>query len=93
MYKPSPIDTSEIELSEEIRALSELLAKNTHEVWSAGRIRDGWTYGEARDDAKKHHPCLVAYEELSDSEKDYDRRTSMETLKLILKLGYKISRD
>ena len=73
--------------------LCELLSKNTHEVWSAGRIRDGWTYGETRDDVKKHHPCLIPYEELSDSEKEYDRNTSMETLKLILKLGYKISKE
>ena len=93
MYTPKPIDTTEIELSQEIKELSELLAKNTHEVWSAGRIRDGWTYGEQRDDQKKHHPCLVPYEDLSESEKEYDRNTSLETLKLILKLGYKISKD
>ena len=93
MYTPRPIDTSEIELSNEIKELSELLAKNTHEVWSAGRIRDGWTYGEQRDDSKKHHPCLIPYEQLSDSEKAYDRNTSLETLKLIVKLGYKISKD
>ena len=93
MYTPNPIDTSEIELSAEIKELCELLSKNTHEVWSAGRIRDGWTYGETRDDVKNHHPCLIPYEELSDSEKEYDRNTSMETLKLILKLGYKITKE
>lgn len=93
MYKPQPIDTSEIELSKEIEELSELLAKNTHEVWSVGRIRDGWTYGEQRNDIKKTHPCLVPYEQLLDSEKEYDRNTSLETLKLILKLGYKISKN
>ena len=92
MYIPKPIETNDIELSAEIKELSELLAKNTHEVWAVGRINDGWTYGEARDDAKKHHPCLVPYEELSDSEKEYDRNTSLETLKLILKLGYKITK-
>ena len=92
MYIPKPIDTSDVELSAEIKELSELLAENTHEVWSQGRIRDGWTYGEKRDDAKKQHPCLIPYAELSDSEKAYDRNTSLETLKVILKLGYKISK-
>ena len=57
MYIPKPIDTTDVELSAEIKELSELLAENTHEVWSQGRIRDGWTYGEKRDDAKKQHPC------------------------------------
>ena len=93
MYKPQPIDTTGIDLDADILELSELIAQNTHEVWSAGRIRDGWTYGEVRDDVKKTHPCLIPYEELSESEKEYDRNTSMETLKLIIRLGYKIEKS
>ena len=58
-----------------------------HEVWSAGRIKDGWVYGPERNDEKKETPCLVSYEELSETEKDFDRNTAMETLKLILTLG------
>lgn len=88
MYKPNPIDTSDVVLNEEIRALSEDLARNTHDVWAVGRIRDGWTYGATRNDDKKEHPCLVPYEELSEEEKEYDRATALETLKVILKLGY-----
>jgi hypothetical protein len=80
-------------LTDDITELCELIAKNTHDVWAENRIKDGWTYGEARDDVKKQHPCLIPYEELSDSEKEYDRTTSMETLKLITKLGYKIVKD
>lgn len=90
-YKPAPADTSLIELPEELNTLVEDMAKNVHEVWSAGRIREGWTYGPVRDDAKKTHPCLVPYEELPESEKDYDRATSQETLKFILKSGFSIT--
>lgn len=92
MYKPNPIDTSDIKLSDEIMELSELLAKNTHEVWSTSRIEDGWVYGEKRDDVLKQHPCLIPYEDLDESEKEYDRNTSIETLKLIIKLGYEIKK-
>lgn len=92
MYQPQPINTDEVLLNEEILELSEMIAKNTHEVWSKGRIQEGWTYGEKRNDNLKKHPCLVPYEELSEEEKEYDRRTSMETLKLIIKLGYKIEK-
>ena len=91
-YTPQPIDTKDVELPEELNMLAEAIAKNVHEVWSEGRINEGWTYGEERNDAKKQHPCLVPYEDLSDSEKDYDRHTSQETLKLIVKLGFKISK-
>ena len=90
MYTPKPIDTNDVVLSDDIVELSELISKNTHEVWSANRINDGWEYGEKRDDAKKQHPCLIPYEDLTETEKEYDRNTSLETLKLIIKLGYKI---
>lgn len=89
-YTPNPIDTSDIQLPVELTPLLEAMAKNVHEIWAQERIAQGWTYGEKRDDAFKHHPCLIAYEDLPEEEKVYDRNTSMETLKLILKLGFKI---
>ena len=92
MYKPNPIKTEEIELSEDLLNLTEKLAENTHDVWAEGRIKDGWTYGEKRNDALKQHPCLVPYSELTESEKEYDRNTTLETLKLIIKLGYTINK-
>ena len=92
MYTPEPIKTDDVVLSEDLLQLTEKLASNTHDVWAEGRIKNGWTYGEKRDDTLKHHPCLVPYEELSESEKEYDRNTALETLKLIIKLGYNVSK-
>lgn len=89
-YKPQPVDTKDVVLPEDLKQLAEIIAKNVHEVWSSSRMKDGWTFGEKRDDTEKKHPCLVPYEELPESEKDYDRQTSLETLKLISKLGFKI---
>ncbi|MBQ8463688.1 MAG: Ryanodine receptor Ryr [Prevotella sp.] len=91
-YTPQPVDTSDVRLPEELNVLIEKMSKNVHEVWAEGRIRQGWTYGPQRDDTLKTHPCLIPYEELTEEEKDYDRNTSIGTLKLILKLGFKISR-
>ncbi len=90
MYQPNPIDTSDIQVSEELSGLCEQLAQNVHEVWAQSRIREGWTYGKQRDDETKQTPCLVPYDELPESEKAYDRNTAMETVRLILKLGYRI---
>ncbi len=92
-YIPQPIDTKDVVLPEELSSLAEEIAKNVHEVWSVGRMKEGWTYGEERNDAEKHHPCLVPYEELTEAEKEYDRNTSQETLKLIMKLGFKIVKE
>ena len=92
MYKPNPIDTSKIELPQDLLKLTEKIAENVHENWSIGRIADGWTYGETRDDNKKTTPCLVPYSKLSDSEKEFDRVTALQTLKLIVALGYRIEK-
>lgn len=90
MYTPKPIDTSNIVLPKELLELTEKIAENVHEVWAQGRIKEGWTYGPKRDDAAKETPCMVPYSELSESEKEYDRNTAMETIKLIVSLGYEI---
>jgi len=89
-YKPQPLDTSYVSLPQELVDLSEMIARNVHEVWSKGRIDDGWTYGAERNDEAKNHPCLLPYDKLPESEKEYDRRTSQETLKMIIALGFRI---
>ena len=93
MYTPEPMDTNDIVLPEDILALAEELAANTHDVWAKGRIQQGWTYGPVRDDTAKTTPCLVPYDNLPESEKDYDRATALETLRMIVKLGYTIEKS
>lgn len=92
MYKPNPIDTSGISLPADLLELTEKLAENVHENWSEGRIAQGWTYGRVRDDEKRTTPCLVPYSELPEEEKEYDRRTALQTLKTIIALGYTIEK-
>ena len=89
-YIPQPINTNGVALPDELMPLVEKMAKNVHEVWAETRIAQGWTFGEKRDDEKKTHPCLIAYEDLPEEEKEYDRNTCLGTLKLIMKLGFKI---
>lgn len=91
-YIPRPINTSNVVLNDDIVKLTELLARHAHDVWAQRRIAEGWRYGSERDDAEKQHPDLVPYEELSESEKDYDRSTALQTLKAILALGYQIGK-
>lgn len=91
-YNPNPIDLSDVTLDSSLESLIEALAENVHDTWAKGRMDDGWTYGPVRDDARKHHPCLVPYGELPESEKEYDRNTAISTLKFIAKKGYAISK-
>ena len=87
-YKPEPIDTLGVALSPEIAQLSEMLAKNAHENWAKLRIMEGWHFGPDRDDHNKQHPNLVPYDQLPESEKQYDRQTALESIKTLLALGY-----
>lgn len=91
-YIPEPIDTSNVELPKDLDTLIEQLARNVHEVWAKNRMDEGWRYGEQRDDRLKTHPCLIPYEELPEEEKNYDRNTALETLRLITKLNFRISK-
>ena len=91
MYDPRPIDTSDVCLPEELLALTEKIAENVHDVWAAGRISEGWRYGENKNAEKKETPLLVPYGNLPESEKEFDRSTALETIKLIIKMGYSIS--
>lgn len=93
MYTPKPVDTSGVVLSDDLLQLTEKIAENVHEVWAAGRLAQGWRYGETRDNALKTTPCLVPYSELPESEKEYDRSTAMETVRLIVAMGYRIERQ
>lgn len=92
-YTLEPMDLSSVDLPESLIQLSERIAENVHEVWAKARMDEGWTYGEKRDDIHKKHPCLVPYDELPEEEKEYDRNTAMNTIKMVKKLGFRIERE
>lgn len=92
MYYPKPMDTSHVSLPEDLLELTEQIAENVHETWAKARMEEGWVYGPVRDDREKTTPCLVPYCELPEIEKEYDRSTALQTLKLITALGYRIEK-
>lgn len=91
-YEPHPIDLSDVEISDDLIELREAIAENAHEVWAYNRKQEGWTYGPERDDAKKLHPDMIAYNKLPESEKLYDREMAMNTIKLLKKLGWELKK-
>ncbi len=92
-YLPQPIWTEHVSLPEGLQQLTERLAENAHDHWAAERMRDGWTYGPERNDSAQKHPCLIPYSQLPETEKKYDRKTAIETLKAIIALGYRIKKE
>jgi hypothetical protein len=91
-YTPETIDTSKIRLSPDLEELIEKLARNNHDHWARKRLDEGWRYGATRNDERKEHPDLVPYEQLTEAEKEYDRKTVVEALKAIVALGYELKK-
>lgn len=92
LYNPRPIQPRESNLSKDARAAAELIARNQHEAWVAGKLADNWKYGLYRDDRIRVHNALLPYEHLSEEQKDQDRAGVIQTLSLIRSLGYVILR-
>lgn len=91
-YKPRPIDTSGVQLAPEVLKLAERLAEHAHDLWAVRRLAEGWTFGPEKRGDVKQTPLLVPYDQLPDSEKQYDRDLAMETIKAILALGFRIEK-
>ena len=61
-----------------------------HERWNQSHFRNGWIYAPRRDYARKHHPLLVPWEKLSESEKEKDRDAIRNLPLLIEKAGFRV---
>ena len=88
MYRPEKKDRTNF--PEELVPLREVIAEDIHDVWAAGRMDEGWHFGESLDAHRKTHPDLRPYGELPESEKAYDRRTAEAAICCILDHGYRI---
>jgi len=79
-YKPATLNLSEEEI--------EVMAKIEHIRWCWDKILHGWFHGEIKDPKKKFHPSIIAYEELSEAEKEKDRELVRMIPALLKDIGY-----
>lgn len=89
-YVPHPEDVSAVVLPSDILALSDVLAENAHDIWAFDRQKEGWRYGEKKDDLLMVTPFMRPYDMLTIEEKSTDYSTAINSLKLLVKLGYQI---
>jgi hypothetical protein len=68
---PSALDTVKAAWEALDTEKLEMLARIEHERWAAPLWMAGWSPG-TRDDERRMHPNLVAYDELDKPTKDYD---------------------
>ena len=63
-----------------------------HEDWMRGKERYGWVYDPVRNDALKHHDCLLPWEKLPPEQKEKDRDAARNVVKLASMAGMKVIR-
>ena len=68
----------------------ELLAKMEHRRWWADRSLSGWRFAEIRNDSKLHHPNMISYEELSETDKQKDRDSVLKIIDIATQGGIKL---
>ena len=90
-FQSKPLDTSQVELGEELRRLVEVLARQAHETRAERRLSEGWRYGPEKDEINKRDPSLVSYADLPESEKAFLKETTEEILRSLLALGFHIT--
>ncbi len=96
VYEPTPINLDEVNLDDDLEDLLEAIAENAHDVWAHERILEGYAYGPVNNsDPEKGsltNKDLRPYSELPETEKEYDRKLALSTLKLAKRLGFKVTR-
>ncbi|MCL2773000.1 MAG: RyR domain-containing protein [Oscillospiraceae bacterium] len=69
-----------------------LLAQIEHIRWMNEKLANGWVYDPVRDDGKKLHPCLVAYDNLSPDEQQKDIDAVNNIIPLLKSIGLRVYR-
>lgn len=88
LYEPRVPSHEELERAARIMGTAvEAIARVNHDKWAAERIAQGWRYGEQRDDARKLHPDLIAYEHLTEDEKRFDVEGAKAIVAELIRLG------
>jgi hypothetical protein len=83
-----------IENPEDKEVIDEVLimAKQEHQRWIDEKIEDGWVYAPVRDDQKKHNPCLVEWEKLSEEVQNWDKEPVRNMIEILDAVGYGVYR-
>ena len=74
--------------AEEVERMAEL----EHGRWNAERLSNGWRYAKEKCEARKFSPYLVAWKDLPDEIKDYDRSAVRAWPKILAQAGLVVKR-
>ncbi len=71
----------------------DLLARAEHQRWMNDRLKLGWKYGEVRNNKRKIHPDLVAWQKLTDDRRELDRDSVRRLPDYLAMSGFEVVRE
>ncbi|KAK3867881.1 hypothetical protein Pcinc_026695, partial [Petrolisthes cinctipes] len=89
-YKPTPIDTTEVQLDTDIQDLIKKFSEHFHDAWASRKLENSWVYGETYSTDEKLHPRLKPYTMLSDYERERYREPVRDAIKALLAINWNI---
>jgi hypothetical protein len=87
---PSPDETDLV--NKILRLHLEFLAEEEHSGWKEHKERNNWRYGKPRSDEQRIHDNLVAYADLPDDIKQFDRNSILHFPATVAIAGFRIIR-
>jgi hypothetical protein len=69
-------------------ATVEQLAEDEHDAWMLTQLANGYRFGEVREEDRRIHPQMVAYEDLVDTERQKDRDAVRQMGRLLESIGW-----
>ena len=86
----APADTSRPAIESFDDATLLKLSKAEHDRWMGEKLANGWTYAPVRDNAQKHHPMLIPYDQLPLDEQQKDTNVVNNIIPLLKSIGLRV---
>ncbi|TNN17701.1 Ryanodine receptor isoform 2 [Schistosoma japonicum] len=93
VFRPQPIDTSQIRLPVALNSLIERFAEHCHDSWALDLIEQGYSFGAHVDEVRRTHPNLRAFSQLPPQEQMRYIHPVTDTLKAMLACGWSVDGD
>ncbi|XP_069958037.1 ryanodine receptor isoform X5 [Cherax quadricarinatus] len=89
-YMPTPIDTTDVQLDQDIQDLIKKFSEHYHDAWASRKLESGWSYGDTYSIEEKLHPRLKPFNMLSDYERERYREPVRDAIKALLAINWNI---
>uniref|UniRef100_A0AA85JZA6 Ryanodine receptor n=1 Tax=Trichobilharzia regenti TaxID=157069 RepID=A0AA85JZA6_TRIRE len=93
VFRPQPIDTSQVRLPVALNSLIERFAEHCHDSWALDLIEQGYTFGSQVDETRRTHPNLRSFSQLPPQEQMRYIHPVTDTLKAMLSCGWSVDSD